>query len=73
MCVQENLILKEKQNKTKLLRKELFLGYSFKKGVGGWGYEQGLELKSTGRYVIIVPADTQFFFFFFFRGNKDKY
>lgn len=65
MCVQENLILKEKQNKTKLLRKELFLGYSFKKGVGGWGYEQRLELKSTGRYVIIVPADTQFFFFFF--------
>lgn len=48
------------------------LGCSFKKGVGGWGYEQGLELKSTGRYVTIVPADT-LFFFFSFRGNKDKY
>lgn len=64
MCVQENLILKEKQNKTKLLRKELLLGCSFKKGVGRWGYEQGLELKSTGKYVTIVPADTLFFFFF---------
>lgn len=72
MCVQENLILKEKQNKTKLMRKELLLGCSFKKGVGRWGYEQGLELKSTGRYVTIVPADT-LFFFFSFRGNKDKY